>query len=522
MNKISIFVFLFVAIKSLICTEESVGLWHTVASSLKEICKEKDQRLKSMLKSKVKDIEKDAKSTVSELQEKALINAEKIQKTLEKDVKDIQAEAEQDIVEFTNDSVNELSQVKRDLAEQVYDVNQNAVSEIVDLIKDAEETALKVGQKSREKIILNKLQKTFEDSQSEAVTFKDFKGSLFLIPVPIYWKKQISKDFYKNSEKLEKIVLDAESSEESTDFLNCFKAQKAWFDKTLSSTNYTSDPGYSQIIRKTEMIDNIVLAVKKAEEYLAEWTDLLELTDVEACKIRLQFLYEVNSQIMRLQDIPVNVKTFTDDQIRVLTLKIAEDVTGRAAKAFPDINFENVTCFNVPKNMQIISQIKEDVSDLRFATNKKHIDSEALSNFFKKLNSDLSDLYVELYEDGRLKKELENAVEALKNDMFKKDVATKKIKSVLLGKAKKVKELMAEISQTKKLLEELKLQNAETNSKIEFIENISEIRLKEQFDIAKKKFSASSSSDNSKKIRQQENLNRQLIENEIIQRNSLK
>ena len=172
--------------------------------------------------------------------------------------------------------------------------------------------------------------------------------------------------------------------------------------------------------------------------------------------------------------------------------------------------------------MNIVSQIKEDISDLRLATDKKHFDLLVVRNFLKKLNSDLSDLSVQLYEDNRMKDELKSTVETLKTDVFKKDVATKKIKGVLLGKGREIKSLNAEIDQTKRLLAELKLRNDETIKKNEFIETMTELKLKEQLDVVKKKFSIAAASGDSDRVKQQESLNRQLIEKEILQRSGLK
>lgn len=503
-----------------VCNAQTRDLWNAVSSGLDEMRRESAARVDSIIKGNVKNVELKASLAKKGLQAKAFKHVKQIEKKLREDVQEVQASADEKVQDIACEAKRDLSVTKRDFNSHLDDINQNIATQIIYLIRDAEETAFKVECDKREKIILDKLQKTLENSRVSGINFEDLNGALFRIPVPDYWKMQVAREFYTNSEILEQVVIDAEMADQVDDFMNCFKQQKEWFDKTLSSTKYTSDPAYIQIINKKNSISNMVFSVKKSESYLLKWRNFLNLTKSELNKIKLLFLYEINFEIQRLNKLPVEPKQFTDNQIKQLTLKITQNVTGRAAAVFPRVNFKRLMQVSmVPRDMRVISKISEDVSDLESEISKKHLNINILRDYLKKLNSDLSDLSAQIAINRLERMSMASKIEKLRTDVYNKDEKVKVFRNELLDKNIELENLAKEMTQTKKLLTELKVKNDEAKNKIEIVEIIAIRTMNEQGEVLKNKIV---NSDKQRILEEQENLNKQDLEVELAKKTMFK
>jgi hypothetical protein len=148
------------------------------------------------------------------------------------------------------------------------------------------------------------------------------------------WKPDAAKEFNTNTMVLQKIITDAESPDQITDFLDKFEKQKVWFDKTLQSSKATpsdsvKDEFYKKIATKNSRLDFLVTSIKKSDTILEK----LELTSEQKKLIRLRLLYEINAKQSQM---------LSDENIRSLTIDIIEKVTGKKFTDFPELKLAQI------------------------------------------------------------------------------------------------------------------------------------------------------------------------------------
>lgn len=188
-------------------------------------------------------------------------------------------------------------------------------------------------------------------------------------------KLSAENEFNTNTALLQKIIFNAESNDQIGDFTNRFEKQKIWFDKTLRSSKYLSDPSYKQITNKNTQLDSIATAVKKTDSILEN----LELSSAQKKQIRLKFIYEINSMQKE--------KPVSDEQIRQLTINIIEDITGKKAAEFPELQLAKI------QFGEKIEKLGRQMLDLQL-TNKELLnkvdENQKITTDMKKLISELN------------------------------------------------------------------------------------------------------------------------------------
>jgi len=491
--------------------ESETILWQPVKLGVKEIDQQDTDEILEQTKDQVEKIEQQVQETVRGIKSDALVKTEKIKQSVTEEVEKVHQDAQEEIEEIKTEAEQDIDEIKDVIVDSVVNIEQRATGQIMDLIREAEEIAFKISRKKREAVVLKKLQQSFDKTQKKLCGFQGLNGALLKIPVPSYWKQRMADNFYKNSNVLEQIVFDAESFEETKDFANCFKAQKVWFDKTLSSTAYTSDPGYSQIIAKKTSIENIVSAIKKSDQKLDLIKSKLDLSDEEKRRIRLIILYEINAALQRLKYLPYKDQLLSDYEVENLTIKVVHDITGCAGSVFPDVNFESIVLPDISREAAVWVQIREDLDDVKSTLNVELLEKNKLADSLKKLNIDLYDLNTKLNKERAVKGNLIQKLELSGRDLVDQQLTNREKNYKLLQKDVEMKNLMSEIAQTKQLLNTLRTQNLEVQNKIKMVEEISIQKAKEQSNIF-----------NSERTKIQELSKRKRLEAELVQRNGIK
>lgn len=452
-------------------TENDTALWSAVESGISKAGGQDADDILKQSEEKIKAIGQDAQNAILDIKSSSEAKSKTIRQDLTQNVKEIYADTQEEIKEVTDEAESEIDAVKAETNAGIIKIKQEVTQKILDSIREAEEIIFKINRQKREDAVVQKLQQSFDEAQTKLGEFQALNGILLKIPVPAYWKERVAKKFYKNAEIIEQIVFDAESSEEANDFAKCFQDQKNWFDNTLSSTKYTSDPGYSQIIARNAGIDSIVSAIKISDTRLDAIKDKINLSDEEKRRIRLLVLYEVNSALQKLKYLPYKEQRLADDEVENLTLKVANDVTGRVVQAFPDSKIETVVLPAIPSQTEAWVQLREDLDDLKKTLNTEVAEKNQLADSIKRLNADLVGLNSKLDNEQQIRGELVGKLEV-----------------------------------TKKLLNDLKNQNMEQQNKLNITDELGSKKLDEE----KSQLSA-------KHIKLEENGNRNQLELELKQ-----
>ena len=345
---------------------------------------------------KAENLENQTDLRVKKLQEEATEEVTQINNNLEKDIdaisQDAQAEtalikksAIQETQELTGEAKQELNIINNKIKADILKFKKDAALKILEIIDKADEEALKIRKAQREQMTLDNLQKSIE--QIPSVEMHNLaKYSINLDPIPENLKISAENEFNFNTGLLQKIILDAEDPTQINDFMDKFEKQKIWFDKTLRSSKYLSDPNYTQIINKNSQLDSIATAIKKSDSIIEN----LELSAAQKKQIRLKFLYEINS--MQKQ------KPISDNDIRTLTINIIEEISGKKASEFPELKLAKV-------------QFREKAEKLGHQMFELQLTNKELLNKVdenQKITTDMKKLISEL---GNQKKECLNKIE---------------------------------------------------------------------------------------------------------------
>ncbi|MFH1254444.1 MAG: hypothetical protein V1646_03370 [bacterium] len=289
---------------------------------------------------KAENLENQTDLRVKKLQEEASEEVTQINKNLEKDIEYVSQNAQyetalikksatQDTQELTGEARQELNIINDRIKTDILKFKKDAALKILEIIDKADEEALKIRKAQREQMTLANLQKSID--QIPSVEMHNLaKYSINLDPIPENLKISAENDFNSNTAFLQKIILDAEDPNQISDFMNTFEKQKIWFDKTLRSSKYLSDPNYTQIINKNSQLDFIATAIKKSDSIIEK----LELSAAQKKQLRLKLLYEINS--IQKQ------KPISDNDIRALTINIIEEISGKKSSEFPELKLAKV------------------------------------------------------------------------------------------------------------------------------------------------------------------------------------
>ncbi len=158
-------------------------------------------------------------------------------------------------------------------------------------------------------------------------------------PITRAWQNSMVNEFNANTLLMKQIIMEGEDAEQLPDFLQRFKEQRSWFDSTLRGTQYVDDSFYQQAVSKQVRLRNVVSAQRRADGLILEVAKKLNLGDYERKKIRVLVLYELNafSQKNLIKgSVDQEKAAFTDQLIRYLVLKVAQEITGRVKQEYPD------------------------------------------------------------------------------------------------------------------------------------------------------------------------------------------
>ena len=312
---------------------------------------QKAENLENQTDLKIKTLEKNAFIEAKQINEKLEKDIEKITESAGESIKNIKDIAHRGTKELSDESSKEINNINENIKTEVGEFKKNATLKILEVIDNADEEALKYRKSQRQKSTLENLQQSLNQIPSVEL-FNTTNLSFNFEPVTENWKTTVIKEFDANSALLQQIVLDAENHDQITDFINRFEQQKIWFDKTLRSTKYISDPNYNKIVDKNVHLDKITTSIKKSDAILVP----LELSTEQKKQIRLRVLYDINSMQVK--------NSLSDEQIKLITIKAIEDISGKKAGAIPELN---LTKFTYAKKFEDFSK---DMFDLQI-TNKE-------------------------------------------------------------------------------------------------------------------------------------------------------
>lgn len=146
-------------------------------------------------------------------------------------------------------------------------------------------------------------------------------------PVSVEWKNKTARDFYQDVSYLKDVVVQGESPQEARDFVERFEKQSRWFDYTLATTRFVSDPSYQSLTQKCARLHDIVAVQKKAEQMLLRTLEPLKLPSQEANKVRVNLLYNLyalmpeHNGLAHQSLLPV---TMTEQRIREEVVKMVQ------------------------------------------------------------------------------------------------------------------------------------------------------------------------------------------------------
>lgn len=334
---------------------------------------------------KAENLENQTDLRVKKLQEEAAEEVTQINNNLGKDIEAISNDAynetelikksaAQETQELTREAKQELNTINNKIKSDILQFKKDAALKILEIIDKADEEALKIRKSQREQMTLDNLQKSID--QIPLIEMHNLaKYSINLDPIPENLKITAKNEFNSNTAFLQKIILDAEDPTQMSDFINTFEKQKIWFDKTLRSSKYLSDPNYTQIINKNAQLDFITTAIKKSDSIIEN----LELSAAQKKQIRLKFLYEIN--FIKKQ------KPISDNDIRALTINIIEEISGKKASEFPELKLAKV------KFSEKAETLSRQMFELQL-TNKELLnkvdENQKIANDMKKLISELN------------------------------------------------------------------------------------------------------------------------------------
>jgi hypothetical protein len=292
--------------------------------TLLQQAEQKAENLENQTDLRVKKLEKDAAEQVANINRKLEQDIATICRETHNETAVIKKSAVQKTQGVTGEAEQELTIINDKIKKDILEFKKDAAFKILEIIDKADEEALKIRRVQRQEVTLANLQKSID--QIPLVEMQNLaKFSLNFDPIPDNLKISAENEFNTNSAFLQKIILDAEDPDQIGDFVNSFEKQKVWFDRTLRSSKYLSDPYYNQIINKNSQLDSIATAIKKFNSVIEN----LELSASQKKQSRLKFLYEINS--MQKQ------KNISDSEIRILTINIIEEISGKKASEFPEL-----------------------------------------------------------------------------------------------------------------------------------------------------------------------------------------
>ncbi len=358
-----------------------------VISLLKQ-AEQKAAMLENQTDLRIKKLEKDAVGQVTQINKNLEQDIEAVCQKAYDDTSSIKQSATQETQELTTQAKQKLSAIDIQIKQNIARFKKDAVLKILAIIDKADEEALKIRKAKRQQMTLDELQESLDRIPSVEM-YNLTQSSLNFDPIPENLKISAENEFNTNTALLQKIILDAENPEQISDFSNKFENQKIWFDKTLRSSKYMSDPYYNQIINKNAQLDRLATAVKKSDSIIEN----LELSEEQKKKIRLNFLYEINSE-QKQKSIP----SMSDKQIRLLTIKIIEDISGKKASDFPELQLAKI------QFREKTERLDQQMLELQI-TNKELLEKVDENS---KITSDMKKLISEL---NNQKKECENKVE---------------------------------------------------------------------------------------------------------------
>lgn len=231
---------------------------------------EESQKVFNQIQQSAKSLESSVAQTAQEIKQ---LNAQRN--------KGLQQLAEQESRIIFDKYTQEASQLNQETNKQLIKLKQDAAEQLLSLINQAEEEARRAKYQTRKEILEKKL---FDLEKS---------GSLAT------WKEQLRQDFSNNTEYLKNIIFQGETPDQAQDFMKRFDEQATWFDKTLSSTQYQTDPSYYQLSQKKIALDNVVASHRASEILLKERLRVLGKELQNPARARLMLLYDINNLISK-------------------------------------------------------------------------------------------------------------------------------------------------------------------------------------------------------------------------------
>jgi hypothetical protein len=248
-------------------------------------------------------------------------------------------------------------------------------------------------------------------------------------PITRRWRKKVFNDFDEYVTKIKKIITDGEEEAEKDDFVNKFREQRSWFDKTVTGTQYFLDPSYNAVMQKCEALETLVKAFDRAEEILKKQIKQDEVSETVLKKMRLVILYDVNAAI---QD---NVeKGFIDLEFGILEANI-ERIVDTTINLFKKERYgvEFVIQDETAHLEREIDKIKKELKEKTMENVKLKKDFKGRLEEGKKTRLHL-ELLLEQAKANRekLKKEIEDKTRSHLKGRFGKQIEEEKKKNLAL------------------------------------------------------------------------------------------
>lgn len=314
-----------------------------------------------------------------------------------------------------------------------------------------------------------------------------------LEPVTTNWKVTETARFTQYTTELADTIAMGESDDlELQDFKKIFDNQKAWFDTTLTSTKYVTDPGYRAISDRNKLLETLVAAQKKALPLLMREINIKKISKNTFDRLTTLLLYNLNEAIIDPKGWNGKLPTDEAEFKKIIAIAIAEAKDPSFGKQSPAqkelialqkklketqklIEERNKTVLElkmtIGSNTEHLEQLKKNISDIE---TKKKASEEQLKQLQEKSTHDIDAFKA---EKTKVEAQLTQAQSDAKDAKTKLDAATADSSKTAQEKtelqnqakdlAKKVEELQEKKTSIEKNLDEEQHKRRELELQIE-------------------------------------------------------
>ena len=392
-------------------------------------------KARTMPKSLLRDI-KQSDDHAADLIESAEERAQQVLRDAQMEAAKIKEQAKEGYSKLKEDIKEEVSKLTSKVEEEGLKLGNKAERDALILKNEARQKALRIINQAEERALRIK-NKELEGALPE-VEIEEEEVSIVLEPnkdakdfgqvvasgkkkVTPEWKETVENQFSDDVVTLRQIILEGEADkDEKEGFLQQFKEQRMWFDKTVSGTQYFLDPNYNAVMQKRSSIHRVVSAQEKADEFLKEAFEKDTFDEAVRRKIRLVVLYDLNSLIQK--EVEKGVASLyeaglQDSVIKDAVNKVIEDAKLKVGKlpSLEKVGVGEVETIEgevkkLKKDLETQSQerseFEQDIKNKLEEKNKANIELDLL---LKKTEQKIEKLKKETESqvEGRLKPEIE-------------------------------------------------------------------------------------------------------------------